>query len=267
MKIWSPAIEAFIYINIGVKIAWRYRLERLCSIVGINLQVIMLYRVWSSLYKNSDSINGISAGQAVSYAILASCMYYMAMPWRLSDIEDRIRSGNISIDVSRPTNFLLQTVSQQVGYSIAQFPGCGVALILAKALGVITLPSSNRLALYFISLALGIAQGIISNVCVSFLCFWSTETAGYFMVYRLVVAVGSGALVPFWFMPKVLVKVLNWLPMRTQISTPLTVYFDNISGGQIWIMMGNQVLWLFIFFGLATLLWKYASRRMEIFGG
>lgn len=261
-----PAIRAFV--RNGIRSVWTYRGDLVVAMVSQIVQVVLLTVVWRSVYGDSGSVGGISRSRAVSYAVLAACVQSVLMPWTFSSLTDRVRGGQVGVDMARPIGLIAQCLSQNVGTMLGRLPVAVTGLTAALLMGVLTMPARPRLFFVFApSLVLGIVLALLMNLSMSFASFWSLEIGGYMMLYRLGSALASGALVPLWFMPAWLATGLRWLPFQAQMFVPLSIYFDGASANRIAQDLVIQALWIVAVAAVLWKLWRMALRKVVVLGG
>lgn len=175
---------------------WVHRLNVATAVFGLLLQVWLLGMVWRSVYADASQVRGIEVGQAVSYAVLAVCIQVALMPWDFSSLIQRVRSGQVGIDMIRPVGLLPQVLAHNVGTFLAQLPVAVLGIVWGIAIGALSLPPSVAAAVpWVLATALGVVLTLLMNLLMSMACFWSLEIGGYLMLYRLGSALLSGALI------------------------------------------------------------------------
>lgn len=158
-----------------------YRADYLLSVVLLLVQVYLLRVVWTAVYADRGVAHGIAVHTVIAYATLATVQYTLFSPWRFSLIPQRVRDGQVAMDLLRP--------------------------------------------------------------------------------------VGSGALVPLWFMPGPLRAVAQVLPFQATAYTPTATYLGEIHGSGLAVALGVQALWVGLLTALAALVWSRAVLRVVVQGG
>ena len=247
---------------------WVYRLNVATSVFGLLLQVWLLSVVWRSVYGDAGNVRGIGVAEAVSYAVLAACIQTALMPWQFSSLEQRVRSGQVGIDMTRPVGLLPQVMAHNLGTFLAQAPIAVIGVSWAIAIGALSLPpDAVSVVPWLLATVLGVILTLLMNLLMSMACFWSLEIGGYLMLYRLGSALLSGALIPLWFMPGWLAAILDWLPFRAQMFTPLSIYFGQVSGSEAWLAILAQLGWIAATLVLLCIVWGRAEHKVVVLGG
>ncbi|MGJ6979574.1 ABC transporter permease [Aestuariimicrobium soli] len=245
-----------------------YRADLVMSMISQVVQVVLLMVVWRSVYGSATTVSGISREQAVSYAVLASSMQTVMMPWAFSGLYERVRTGQVGVDMTRPVGLVPQLLAQNLGTMLARLPVAATGVVAALVIGAIRVPPAPwSLGLWAVSAVLGLALGMVLNLLMSMISFWSLEITGWMMIYRFGSAVLSGSLIPLWFMPGWLRSILEWLPFQGQMFTPLVIFFGRTSWPNALELMGVQVAWIAGCSALLWLVWRAAQTKVVVQGG
>jgi ABC-type uncharacterized transport system permease subunit len=232
------------------------------------MRVGLVYVVWRAVYGSRETVAQVDREVAIGYAILGSVFNLVLQPWQFALLSSRIRSGSVIFDMARPVGLIPICLAQQVGTTLAGTPKAVIGVSLGLLTGVLAAPGSLRATLAFIlSAALGAIIAMLCNLLVAMSGFWTLESGGALIVYRMAASFCSGALIPLWLMPPALAGVLKWLPFSAQVFTPLSIYFDHRTGLHTLVQIGVQSLWVCLLLVLLRLVWHGAYRRVIINGG
>lgn len=252
-----------------------YRSDYVFGLLGVLLQVLLLRVVWTAVYAAAGTTNvvGTSVGPVtlstqIAYATLASLQYWLLSPWSFTNVPQRIRSGAIAIDLLRPVKFLQQNLATQVGATLAMAPFAVCALPLAVLLGGAEPPASTPAGLWYaVSVILAYLLATLLNTVTGLVAFWTLETQGIFMIYRMVAQFFAGALVPLWFMPGLLRTISEYLPFQATTYVPLGIYLGRITGADLVTALATQAFWVVAVWFLMYAIWSRALRRIIVQGG
>jgi ABC-2 type transport system permease protein len=245
-----------------------YRTDYWLTLVMLLAQVYLLRVVWTAVYADRGPTAGISVHTMVAYATLASLQYALFNPWRFSQIPARVRQGLVAMDLLRPIGFVGQMLAGQFGGTLAALPFVLVALPFALLVGGASAPATwvSTLA-YPVSLLLAYVISQLLALLLGMVAFWTLETTGIFMIYRLVAQFLSGALVPLWFMPGPLRTAAQLLPFQATTYVPNATYLGELTGGALTTALLEQVLWVGVLIVVARLVWSRAVHRVIVQGG
>jgi ABC-2 type transport system permease protein len=99
------------------------------------------------------------------------------------------------------------------------------------------------------------------------IAFWTLETFAVQLIVRWCSDLLSGQIIPLTFFPGLLGRFVFALPFAAIYSTPLLIYVGVIPASDWPAALAVQVAWLVLFSGLATIVWRAASRRVVVQGG
>lgn len=256
------------YVRTGWRTALIFRANLFVGLVGIMIQIALTVTVWRVVYANRPAVRGVGIEDAVAYAALAACLAALLVPFRFSQIPERVRTGVIANDVIRPLGVIPQSLATNAGTSLAAIPRAAAGFALALLLGAFRPPESAGAAVAFaVSVAAGWCIAMMMNLAVSMVAFWTLETRGAFHIYRTVAAFFSGVLVPLWFMPDWLRIGLEWLPFQAQVFTPLSIYLGRLQGPALWQALAVQLGWIVVMYGMLRLIAWRALRKVVVQGG
>jgi ABC-2 type transport system permease protein len=245
-----------------------YRADYLLSFGTMLMQVYLLRAVWTAAYDGRGEADGIRLDTVIAYATLSTLQYALFSPWRFSQIPERVREGKVAMDLLRPVGFCGQMLAGQVGGTLAALPFMVLALPFALLVGGAAAPPSPLFAAaYAVSLALAYVISQLLALMVGMVAFWTLETTGMFIIYRIVAQFLSGALVPLWFLPGPLRTVAELLPFQAVTFTPTAVYLGRLNGSGLVTALAVQLLWIGLLAALARLIWSRAVHRVVVQGG
>jgi ABC-type uncharacterized transport system permease subunit len=262
-------IPAYLQIaNLWLQMAYTYRVSLAMELVGVLLKIFLLKIVWTAVYAGRATVDGVELRHVISFITLANLQMWLIFPMLAWHIQERIREGQIALDLARPVPFLGQLLANQVGTTAAFAPFMLVAVPLALIVGGMEPPASAGAALlYLISMALAYMVTALIGMLMGLIAFWTLQARGLQAIYEFVSQFFAGALVPLWFFPPALRQVADWLPFQAQAFIPLSLYMGQAPPQGIAGALGLQLFWVAALFGIAWLIWQRAMRRVIIQGG
>lgn len=273
-SVWGHAAASYTFSlvsvgRIGMRSVLVFRNEVIISTIALALRVVLVTFVWRAVYGDRTVVAGVTLDQAVAYAVLGAVLINFMNPWQFSNLQTRIRQGRVAVDLLRPIGLIPQTMAQQVGVCVSAVPRVVLALTVGAVIGALMAPGSGILGMlaFVISAAAGTAIALIANLIVAMSAFWTLEIGGALIVYRALVQLASGALVPLWFMPDWLRTVVEWMPFQAQVFVPLSIYLGQTSGSEVVGAILGQVAWILGLLVIAQLVWWRAIRKVVVLGG
>lgn len=245
-----------------------YRADYLLTALMLLVQVYLLRVVWTAVYADRGTANGVAVQTMIAYATLATLQFTLFNPWRFSQIPQRVREGKVAMDLLRPVGFCGQMLAAQVGGTAALAPFLLLVLPFALLVGGAAAPPSAWAApAYAVSLLLAYVISQLLALLVGMVAFWTVENTGIFMIYRIAAQFLSGAMVPLWFMPGPLRAVAQVLPFQATAYTPTATYLGEIHGTGLAVALGVQAMWVALLAALTRLVWARAVHRVVVQGG
>jgi ABC-2 type transport system permease protein len=82
-----------------------------------------------------------------------------------------------------------------------------------------------------------------------------------------IISLLSGSIIPIWFFPERLQKILSFLPFQYIYQLPLGIYIGKYDGNTLLFQMGVQVVWIIILSGVFVMLHNITSKKVMVQGG
>lgn len=181
------------------------------------------------------------------------------------DIQLKVRSGAVALEMMRPVSFFLITVSRELG-SIAYnlfFRSLPIAAAFALAVGFYV-PSGVLVWLWvIISLLLAAWVGVCLFYLVGISSFWTWQIGWSHTLMYSVNLLFSGYMVPLDLMPAWLQGPSLLLPFAARSYYPIRVYLQ-LSGPEALLL---PAVWAVILTLICLGVTRLARRRLEVQGG
>ncbi|WP_420112025.1 ABC transporter permease [Pseudactinotalea sp.] len=220
---------------------------------------------------------GAAGGTLAGYDPLAAATYVwfgqaflsVVHLWWNNDLADRIRSGDIAVDLARP-------VDPPLAYLCADLGRAGITLVwrggptLLVGLVTTAMALPDRLLPYLLgtlSLVLGIVVSFLGRWLVSLLAFWLTEMRGVSTLYLVTGNLFSGLVVPVHWFPEWLGALASATPFPSILQTPIDVMMGHVTGAAAATAIGIQLAWATGLLVAGRLVWLLAVRRLVVQGG
>jgi ABC-2 type transport system permease protein len=206
---------------------------------------------------------------AATYVWLGQAFLSVAMVWWSNDLADRIRSGDIAVDLARPVDPQLAHLCADLGRAGATFLMRGLPTL---TIGVITTAMAwpDRLLPYLlgaVSLGLAVVVSFLLRWLVSLLAFWLTEMRGVATLYLVTGNLFSGLIVPVHWFPDWLGTLAAATPFPSILQAPIDVTMGRATGVSALATLGVQLLWMVVLTVAGRLVWARAVRRLVVQGG
>jgi ABC-2 type transport system permease protein len=263
-----------VYWAIGVRSFRRFSTYRIATASGAFTNTVfgfILCGVYLTLWHERPGLGGYDVSDALTFVWLQQGLL---MPIGIfgssttSELGERVRSGEIAVDLYRPTHLLLWWLSMDLGRAMFQLLVRGGAPLLVGALvfdlrfpsGVSTWPA----------VALGLVLGILVSFGIRYLValsgFWITDSRGVEAAAMLVSCFFSGMVLPLVVFPGWIGEVARATPWAATLQVPIDIWLGRNPGGTGSALV-FQLGWILVLVIAGQLATTLATRKVVIQGG
>jgi ABC-2 type transport system permease protein len=261
--------------QIGVAVAaikqeMAYRFDFITATLGALLTMALVYYLWTAIYRSATTMQ-LSYEALITYVCLGQAFSFARPGQRrvLVRIGYGIRSGDVLMDLLRPTDYQLLTFSDTLGAYVMETMFVSLpSYLLALVLFGISPPASPEAALGFVVSLFGAFFLVFSlDFFIGLMAFWTFAIWGLGYAKIAALDILAGTIIPLTLFPDWLRRIALALPFQGMAYTPLAIYIGSIQGSAIWTSILNQFAWGVGLVLLTRLIWLKAKRRIEIQGG
>ncbi len=250
--------------RMGFKEGIVYRAHFFVGLIKIPLTLIAFYYLWSAIFGFSgvEIIKGYTFAEMLIYYVLSmvvgAIVYCDVDAW----MNEEIKNGELVGDFLRPMAYVWQLFYNYLGLRVLAFlievlPVSIIALFFLN----ITLPSLLFGILFIIAIVLAMFINYFFTFCVGLTAFWLKEIQGIRRVKNVIVAFLEGALIPLTFFPLIFQDIFKYLPFQYLRFVPINIFLQKYALSEIIILLIIQLVWIFIFFILAKVVFKFAFKK------
>ncbi|ARI54320.1 ABC transporter permease [Streptomyces bacillaris] len=253
----------------------RFATYRTATAAGVFTNTVfgfVLAYTYIALWDERPQLGGYDLSQALTYvwigqALLAACA--MMGGGFEDELMERIRTGDIAVDLYRPADLQLWWLAGDVGRAAFQLLGRGVVPMLVGALAFdLALPGSPWIwPAFLLSVLLGIVVSFAVRFLVALSAFWLLDGAGAAQMSWLLGLFFSGMLLPLPLFPGLLGEVARLLPWSSLLQIPADVFLGKYSGWELLEAYAFQGAWAVALLLAGRLLQGVATRRVVVQGG
>ncbi|MGW4200453.1 ABC transporter permease [Streptomyces sp. NPDC004726] len=260
-----------------VAVGWfrRYATYRVATAAGVFTNTVfgfILAYTYTALWDERPQLGGYDVSQALTYVWLSQSLL-MACAMMGGGFEDelveRIRTGDIAIDLFRPADLQLWWLAADMGRACFHLLGRGVLPMAFGALAFdLALPASPLTWLAFlVSVTLGLLVGFALRFLMALSAFWLLDGAGVTQIGMLVGLFFSGMLLPLNLFPGALGEIARALPWSSLLQIPADVLLGKHTGRGLAEAYAFQAGWAIALLAAGRLLQSVATRRVVVQGG
>ncbi|MET7459493.1 ABC-2 family transporter protein [Nonomuraea sp. NPDC005501] len=232
------------------------------SVFGV-LRAYILIALWQA----RPGLAGYDVSTAVTFCFITQAFIGpMQLLGGGLTLPERIRSGDIALDLVRPAPLQLWTLAEDLGRAAQQLLVRGVAPMVAGAvLFGITVPAGPaQWAGFLACLTAGVVVSFAWRYLVALSVCWLADDRGVMVCSMLLTTLLSGMMVPLALFPGTLGEVVRALPWAAMAQAPADVYLGTAQTGPT---LAFQALWAAALLGLGALATRAVRHRVVIQGG
>ncbi|ACT01812.1 ABC transporter permease [Paenibacillus sp. JDR-2] len=249
---------------------------RTAAIAGMATQLFfgfIFIMVYVAFYEHSSAQPSMSLEQLASYIWLQQIFLAFVMLWfRDNEIFNLITSGNIAYELCRPCGiysfWYAKLLAQRLSSAILRcVPILLVAFLLPKPYNLTMPPTGTTLALFVVTLLLGLAVNIAISMFIYISVFWTLSPVGSTLVIAVIGEFLAGMIIPVPLMPDWMQALTYALPFRWTADFPFRVYSGQIPQSEaVWGIL-IQCVWLAALILIGRWCLKKALRQVVVQGG
>jgi ABC-2 type transport system permease protein len=254
----------------GFKAKIVFRADYMIGLAFSFLYIALQIFIWRGLYGDSGEAKmGIVLNDMVAYTILSGVTRMLTKSDVSLDINASVLDGSISTRLLLPlgyrTYYFLSNLSENLFWSLYQsLPPILVAIVF---FGLRFDLAPQRFGIYCISVMMALAINFLFSFIMGASVIWLRDAYFLERYIELIFRLFAGNIVPMWFFPGWLNTASRFLPFRYVIFEPISILLGKTPMERVAGVLGMQVLWIAILFGLMSLIWSLGKKHIMIQGG
>lgn len=244
-----------------------YRIAALSATFTNTLFGFMRAGVLLALWHARPSLGGYDAADAVTFSFLTQALIEPVRVFGGSlDLTERIRSGDVSIDLHRPADLQGWWLADDLGRAgFALFSRGAPPMIVGSLVFSLRWPSPAGWAAFAVSVLLAVLVSFALRYLVSLAVFWLHDDRGVNAISLVTTMFFSGMIIPLVAFPGGMGTVAHVLPWASMVQLPADVYLGKRS--DLLTVYAVQAAWAAGLLAAGRLLTMTARRRLVINGG
>lgn len=253
----------------------RYATYRAATVAGIFTNSVfgVIYSfVYLALWDQREGLGGYDAVDAVTYVWIGQALIMVVGMWSggpTDDLAERIRGGEIAVDLYRPVNLVAWYLAQDAGRMVYHLLTRGaVPMVLGALLFDLRAPADPVSALaFFVSVGLGVVVSFGLRFLAASSAFWLLDATGVRTLSTVAATFFSGMVLPLVVFPEPLRSICLALPWAAMLQTPADVWLGRHTGIDLVGALGLQAVWAVGLIALAQVVTRAATRKVVVQGG
>jgi ABC-2 type transport system permease protein len=250
----------------------RYATYRVATAAGVftnSVFGLILVYTYLALWEARPGLGGYDQAQAVTYVWLGQALFAMlAVQGGGSEVElmERIRTGDIAVDLYRPVDVQLWWLAGDVGRALFQMLGRGVIpFVFGAVFFPMALPTDvTPWAAFVVTLLLATVVSFAIRYLAALSVFWLMDGMGVNQALMITGIFFSGMVLPLNAFPGTLGEIVRVLPWAAQLQMPADVLMGETDPLRAYAF---QAAWAVVLLAAGRLVQSAATRRVVVQGG
>lgn len=263
-----------LHVAIATRAFRRYSTYRAATLAGIFTNSVfgVIYSfAYLALWRANPTAGGYDSADAVTYVWLGQALLMTVALWgggTTDDLAERIRSGDVAIDLYRPVGLVGWYLAADLGRAAYHLLTRGLGpTLLGLVLFDIRLPASPAAGLGFlVSVFLAVVVSFAIRFLVAATTFWLLDDAGVRVMSGALAMFFSGMVLPLTLFPGWLGTLAHALPWSAYVQVPNDIWLGHHEGALL-AALGFQALWAVVLLGACQVVLGAATRKVVVQGG
>lgn len=247
-----------------------YRLAMVAGLItNIVFGFIRAAILFAAVKSAGGTLAGYTAGTISSYVWLSQGLLGALELSGRAEVGDRIRTGDVAIDFTRPIDLQTWHLSEDLGRAAYTLLPRGLPSVLIGLLTVGLIMPTTVLP-YVLGVVSAVLAATISFYCryaTNVLGFWLLDTRGVRTLYMVTSSFLAGLYVPVGLFPGWLNTLAYCTPFPSMLQTPINVLSGHDSGLAAVRDVVVQVLWVALTCTVGRVLTNSGRTRLVVQGG
>lgn len=261
-----------LYWEVAVRAFRRYSTYRSATAAGVFTNSVFGFiraYIMLALFRLRPHIGGFDVGDVLTYTFVTQGFLMPMAMFGWTEIEDRIRTGDVITDLYRPLDFQAYWLAQDAGRAGFQAIFRGVPPAVAGSLVfALRLPSPPTDWLWFLaSCAIGLLVSFGLRFLVNLTAFWLLDARGLGQLVATFNLVLGGVALPIVLFPHGLERAARALPFASIAQIPVEFFLGKHHGTDGARMLALQAMWAATLLLAGRLVLAAATRKVVVQGG
>jgi ABC-2 type transport system permease protein len=245
-----------------------YAGEALLRLIFLVLIIFVFVQLWSVTYSvlGAQRIGSYTMPQMVWYFAFAEAIV-LAVPMLRRKVDDDVKSGELAYRLTKPYHYVFYLAADYMGEWLARF---ALNMVVAVGMSLITVGpipfSMGGVAMALAALVGAVALDFLGSCVVSLLAFWVEDTAAFYLIYRRLVMLLGGMMIPLDVFPEPLSSIARALPFSYIVYGPARLWAAPDPAFFLSLLPGLTIS-LLVGGGLVALIFRAGLRNVTVNGG
>jgi len=245
-----------------------YAGEALLRSVFLGIIVFVFVQLWTVTYSvtGAQTIGSYTLPQMIWYFAFAEAIM-LSVPGVRQKVDQEVKSGELAYKLNKPYHYILYLASDYAGEWVVRFGlnlliGIGLSLIFVGPISF----SAGGLAGAVVVLLGAVVLDFLGATAVSLLAFWVEDTAPFALIYRRMVMLLGGMMIPLDVFPEPLSSIARALPFSYMVYGPASMWVAPAPDFFVATAVGLAIF-LPLAAGLVLIMFRAGRRNVTMNGG
>ncbi|MGW1834929.1 ABC transporter permease [Streptomyces sp. BBFR2] len=253
----------------------RYATYRTATASGVFTNTVFGFIIaysYTALWDQRPHLGGYDLPQAMTFAWTGQALLAATSLMGgggIDELQDRIRTGDIVVDLHRPADLQLWWLAADLGRAVLHLFARGIVpLAVGACFFTLALPDEPWTWLLFLTSA--VLAAVVSfglRYLAALTAFWLLDGAGLAMIAGLAALFFSGMVLPLPVFPDALAHAAQVLPWSALLQVPADILLGARTGADALHGLLFQAAWALALLALGRLVQSYATRKVVVNGG
>ena len=224
---------------------------------------------WRALYTDRSVVNGVDAGSMQTYIIISSALSVLLITNVERRIGHSVEKGSVATDMMKPISLFGMFLAEDIGSIIALIFQNMLPILLIGSLmiKVPVMADIRNLPMFVISVVESFLINWLIAALFGMMAFATINNNALIQVKKHLIRLLAGSIIPIWFFPESVSKVLSALPFVYIYQLPLSIYIGRGDRTTMISQMRIQFIWLVILSALFFYAQSRITRKVMVQGG
>ncbi|MCJ7450335.1 MAG: ABC-2 family transporter protein [Candidatus Nanohaloarchaeota archaeon QJJ-9] len=244
----------------------QYRFNALARFLSAFIFLAVLYYLWKAIAASGSLERSFM--EIFTYLVMARIVASTVSISVENRIGTLVRRGNVVNELKRPVSLRTQMFFGELGVSVFKTLTRSIPVFLVMLFFIeIPLPGSLRFLGFLFSLGLAYCLVFLFSYSMAMFVFWTKVGWSLAFIRDFLTRFFGGGLFPLYILPPFLQNAFSFLPFKSMIYTPASIFVGEVALSNIPNILFKQLVWLGILFLASSLIWRRAKEKLTVQGG
>jgi len=245
---------------------------RTAALAGIGTQLffgLVRMMIFDGFFHSSTQSQPMTSAQTVTYIWLGQALLLLTLFDVDKEVAALIRSGNVAYELTKPADLYAMWFARAFSGRAAPLLMRSVPIFVVAGLFFDLRPPASVTAglLFLLSASVALVLSASMVVLITTTLLWTISGQGISRLAPVLIFFFSGIVIPLPFFPDRIQRVVDFLPSRGLIDTPLRIYIGHLGGSAALLAMAHQLAWVLTLLLIGRMVLMRGLRKLVIQGG